>query len=95
MANYFEDIIKKPIISEKTMALTEEGKYTFEVSKDANKIEIKNAVENLFKVSVTKVNTILGTKKKKRVGKHSGFKPIVRKAIVTLKKGDKINAFEA
>ena len=89
------DIIKAPIITEKTMALKENyNKYTFKVLKTANKIEIKNAVEQIFKVKVESVNTINVLPRRKRVGQHEGFKPAYKKAIVKLAQGDKIDAFE-
>lgn len=90
------EIIKKPIITEKSMLLVEnENKYTFSVDKRANKIQIKKAVEELFNVKVVKVNKINTLPKKKRVGQHQGFKPAVTKAIVTLAEGSKIEIFEA
>ncbi|AIO18131.1 50S ribosomal protein L23 [Candidatus Izimaplasma bacterium HR1] len=90
------EIIKKPIITEKSMLLVEnENKYTFSVDKRANKIQIKNSVEELFNVKVVKVNKINSLPKKKRVGQHSGFKPAITKAIVTLAEGSKIEIFEA
>ena len=89
------EVLKRPIITEKSMKLVEMGKYTFEVSQDANKIEIKNAVKEIFSVDVEKVNLINGKAKKKRVGKHSGFKPAVTKAIVTLAAGSTIEIFSA
>lgn len=88
------DIIKRPLITEKTMKLVEEGKYTFEVSKDANKIEVKNAVQEIFKVTVTKVNLISVKGKKKRVGRYEGMKPSMKKAIVTLAVGQRIEIFD-
>jgi len=89
------DIILGPIVTEKTMALKENyNKYTFKVLKSANKIEIKNAVEQIFKVKVLGVNTINVLPKRKRVGQYEGFKPAYKKAIVTLAEGDKIAAFE-
>ncbi|MCF7925187.1 MAG: 50S ribosomal protein L23 [Candidatus Izimaplasma sp.] len=90
------EIIKHPIITEKTMLLSEQdNKYTFNVDKRANKIQIRRAVEELFDVKVTKVNKLKSARKKKRVGQHSGFKPVMTKAIVTLAEGDKIEIFEA
>ena len=90
------EIIKKPIITEKSMLLVEEQrKYTFSVDKRANKIQIKKAIEELFNVTVVKVNKINSLPKKKRVGQHSGFKPAITKAIVTLAEGSKIEIFEA
>ena len=89
------DIIQGPIITEKTMALKEkENKYTFKCLKSANKVEIKNAVEEIFKVKVLSVNTINVLPKRARVGQHVGFKPAYKKAIVKLAEGDKIDAFE-
>ncbi len=90
------EIIKRPIITEKSMLLAEqENKYTFDVDKRANKIQIKQAIEELFDVKVTKVNKIKTTPKKKRVGQYQGFKPAVTKAIVTLAEGSKIEIFNA
>lgn len=89
------DIIQGPIITEKTMGLKENfNKYTFKVAKEANKIEIKNAVEEIFKVKVLSVNTINVLPKRARVGQHVGFKPAYKKAIVKLAEGNKIDAFE-
>ena len=67
-----EDIIKRPVITEKTNSDMQEGKYTFEVAKNANKIQIAKAVESIFGVKVLKVNTIIVKGKKKRVGVHQG-----------------------
>jgi large subunit ribosomal protein L23 len=90
------EIIKRPIITEKSMLLVEEqNKYTFSVDKRANKVQIKKAVEELFDVKVVKVNVINTTPKKKRVGQHQGFKPELTKAIVTLAKDSKIEIFAA
>ena len=87
------DVVKRPIITEKSMKLVESGKYTFEVDRRANKTEIKNAIEELFKVNVESVNIINGLKKEKRVGRYKGLLPAVTKAIVTLEKGQKIEIF--
>jgi len=90
------EIIKRPIITEKSMLLVEkENQYTFSVDKRANKVEIAKAIEELFGVKVLKVNTMTTPRKKKRVGQHSGFKPIIIKAIVKLAAGDKIEIFAA
>lgn len=90
------EIIKRPIITEKSMLLVEEqNKYTFSVDKRANKVQIKKAVEELFNVKVTKVHKIKTAPKKKRVGQYTGFKAEVVKAIVTLAKGDSIEIFAA
>ena len=89
------DIIKAPIITEKTMAMKEnENKYTFKVAKSANKVEIKKAVEEIFKVKVISVHTLNVLPKHKRVGQHEGFTPAYKKAIVKLADGNKIDAFE-
>ena len=89
------DIIQGPIITEKTIKLKEDfNKYTFKVTKTANKIEIKNAVEEIFKVKVLSVNTVNVLPKRARVGQYIGFKPAYKKAIVKLADGDKIAAFE-
>jgi large subunit ribosomal protein L23 len=88
------EVLKRPIITEKSMKLVEEGKYTFEVAQEANKIEVKNAVKEIFKVDVVKVNLINGKAKAKRVGRHSGFTAKVKKAIVTVAAGQSIDIFE-
>ena len=78
------DVIIRPIITEASMSRLADKKYTFEVSSDSNKIEIKKAVEEIFKVSVAKVNTISVKAKNKRVGYHLGKTSEWKKAIVTL-----------
>ncbi len=88
------DIIKRPIITEKSYDLMNEGKFTFEVDKKANKIEVKKACETLFNVKVEKVNVINVRPKKRRVGRYEGFKPSMKKAIVTLAEGQTIEKFE-
>ena len=87
------DVVKRPLITEKSMKLVEKGQYTFEVDKRATKPEVKAAVEELFNVKVVAVNIINGLKKEKRVGKYTGLLPAVTKAIVTLEKGQKIEIF--
>ena len=81
-SNY--DIIMKPIVSEKSMAAMQEKTYVFKVAKDANKIEIKNAVEEIFKVSVEKVTTVNVGGKEKRMGVHVGKTADWKKAYVKL-----------
>lgn len=88
------DVLKKPIVSERSMGLTEQNKYSFYVDPQANKIEIKHAVQELFKVTVTDVNTMNVKGKAKRMGKYVGRTANRKKAIVTLKSGDKIELFE-
>ena len=79
------DIIKRPIITEQSMAETANKKYTFEVAKDANKIEIAKAVEEIFNVKVAKVNTLNVQGKEKRMGRYpAGRRASWKKAMVTL-----------
>lgn len=88
-------IIKRPIITEKSMMLGSEGKYAFEVYMDSNKVEIANAISAVFNVNVEKVNTLVVKGKKKRYGRSpAGRTPDWKKAYVTLKAGDKIPLFE-
>ncbi|MBR6385529.1 MAG: 50S ribosomal protein L23 [Ruminococcus sp.] len=79
-----QDIILKPVITEQSMDNLQAGKYTFKVAKDANKSEIKKAVETLFGVEVAKVNTLNVKGKEKRVGRFVGTTASWKKAIVTL-----------
>lgn len=89
------DIIKTPLITEKSTILKEkENKYVFLVDSRANKNEIKKAVEEIFKVKVLTVNTSYVRGKKKRMGRHSGKTPDKKRAILTLKEGNKIELFE-
>jgi large subunit ribosomal protein L23 len=88
-----QDIIIKPIITERSMDLLQLGKYTFKVAKGVNKIQIKKAVEELFGVKVAQVNTMNCLGRKKRMGLHAGFTPAYKKAIVTLKEGSKTIEF--
>ncbi|AGF54008.1 MULTISPECIES: 50S ribosomal protein L23 [Clostridium] len=78
------DIIRKPIITEKSMASMADKKYTFIVHVDANKSQIKRAVEEVFNVKVESVNTINGIGKTKRMGVHVGKRADYKKAVVTL-----------
>ncbi|MCR4861065.1 MAG: 50S ribosomal protein L23 [Ruminococcus sp.] len=79
-----QDIILKPVITEKSMDDLQAGKYTFKVATDANKTEIKKAVEQLFNVKVAKVNTLNCNGRTKRVGRYVGKTSDWKKAIVTL-----------
>ena len=83
------DIIRKPIITEKSMTDMEDNKYTFEVAKHATKAEIKSAVEEVFGVKVQKVNTMNMRGKMKRQGAHQGRRPSWKKAIVKLTEDSK------
>ena len=78
------DIIIKPVITEQSMEATEEKKYVFQVANDANKIEIKKAIEEIFGVKVEKVNTIRMEGKMKRMGVHVGRRASWKKAMVKL-----------
>ena len=88
------EILVKPLVYEKSMLLMGDNKYSFAVAKDANKLEIKYAVEKLFDVTVESVNTRTIRGKVKRQGRYEGKRPDVKKAIVTLKAGDQIKVFE-
>jgi large subunit ribosomal protein L23 len=89
------DIIIAPVVSEKSMSnIKKNNTYTFKVDKKANKIEIRNAIEEIFKVKVKKVNTMNVRGKKRRLGAHEGKKPDWKKAMVKLNKGDNIEVFE-
>ena len=88
------DIILAPVISEKTMGMLQDNKYTFKVKTDANKIEIKKAVEEIFKVEVDCVTTMNVMGKNKRVGVHQGKKSDWKKAIVKLKGTKTIEFFD-
>ena len=88
-------IIERPLLTEKSMDLSHHGKYTFRVAKDANKVEIRDAVHRIFKVDVVKVNTLNIKGKKRRVGRFKeGRTSDWKKAIVTLKDGQTITMFE-
>lgn len=88
-------LLKRPHLTEKTWAQKETAnQLTFAVDINANKIEIKQAIEDIFKVSVLRVNTIRQRGKVKRMGSHSGRRPDWKKAIITIREGDKIEYFE-
>lgn len=103
-----QSIIKRPLLTEKSSRLRETGgaaerhaegdtyaqQVVFEVARDANKIEIRGAVQALFKVTVTSVRTLVVRGKQKRVGRFAGRRPGWKKAFVTLKPGDNIEFFE-
>jgi large subunit ribosomal protein L23 len=103
-----QSIIKRPLLTEKTARLRETGgaasshvegedyaqKVVFEVARDANKVDVRRAVQELFKVSVTHVRTIVVRGKQKRIGRFAGRRPSWKKAFVTLKPGDNIEFFE-
>lgn len=93
MANA-RDILVRPLITEKTTMLMQEGKYAFVVAKTANKIEIAKAVETVFNVKVLAVNTVNVMGKTKRMGRHEGKRPDYKKTIVKLAPGERIEFFE-
>jgi len=88
-------VIKKPLVTEKIMAIQAQGPmYAFSVDEKADKLVIKKAVEKIFNVHVTKVNTSIIRGKLKRVGRSQGQRSRVKKAFVQLKEGEKIELFE-
>ena len=87
------DILIAPVISEKSYGLLDANKYTFIVRPDANKTQIKIAVENVFNVKVTDVNTLNRQGKRKRTRSGFGQRKSIKRAIVTLREGDRIDVF--
>jgi large subunit ribosomal protein L23 len=88
-----KEILKRPIVTEKTARLTKENQYVFEVSKEATKSEIKKAVEENFGVNVLSVKIIKVPPKRRRIGRISGWKKGYKKAIVKIEEGQKIDIF--
>jgi large subunit ribosomal protein L23 len=88
------DVIRRPLVTEKNTVLQAQGKYAFEVSGRANKILVKDAVEKAFKVTVLSVNIMTVRGKEKRIGRRLVAGSPWKKAVVTLKAGDKITIFE-
>ena len=91
------DVVIRPVVSEKSYALLDNGVYTFVVANSANKIEIRQAIEAIFNVRVTNVNTLNrgGKRKRNRRTFTFGTRPDTKRAIVTLAEGDKIDLFES
>ena len=87
------DVLQKPVISEKSYGLLDDNKYTFLVRPDANKTEIKIAVEQIFNVTVTSVNTLNRSGKRKRTRFGYGQRKATKRAIVSLAEGDRIDIF--
>lgn len=87
-------IIKAPLVSEKSMGMQEHSRYVFIVDRRADKLQIRQAVEKMFKVHVAQVNTVIKRGKKKRIGRSIGRKSNIKKAFVTLKQGETIKLFE-
>ena len=91
MNTKYLEIIKAPVVTEKSAALAQEGKYVFKVDPKANKTEIKMAIEKLFNVKVEEISTINVVPKKRRVGRYSGMSNRCKKAIVKLAEGQTID----
>ncbi|MBA2438914.1 MAG: 50S ribosomal protein L23 [Acidimicrobiia bacterium] len=91
------DVVIRPVVSEKSYALLDEGAYTFEIHRDANKIQVRKAIEELFGVKVVKVNTLnrKGKRKRNRRSATFGRRPDTKRAVVTLVEGDSIDLFES
>jgi large subunit ribosomal protein L23 len=88
------DVLIKPLITEKNTMLGALNKYTFKIDPRANKTQVKKAVETIFKVDVTKVNTITVPPKQRRVGRSVGMSAPWKKAVVTIREGQRIEIFE-
>ena len=88
------EVLRRPLITEKNTGLQAQGKYAFEVARESNKHQIKQAVEKAFNVRVTTVNVLRVPGKKRRMGRREVLTPSWKKAIVTLQSGDKIGFFE-
>jgi large subunit ribosomal protein L23 len=91
----YNDVILEPILSEKSTDLSEQNKYVFRVSIQANKHLVSKAIKEIFNVTPEKINVMRVRGKRKRVRYQYGITPAWKKAIVTLKKGDKIELFES
>ncbi len=89
----YHAIIRSPSITEKNTALRAQNKYVFEVAPTSTKLDIRRAVEKLFNVRVESVNTMVVKGKKKRQGRHVGYRPTRKKAIVRLAEGQSIDKF--
>ena len=88
------EVLRRPLITEKNAMLQAQGKYVFEIAREANKQQIREAVEKAFKVNVLAVNVMTVPGKTRRVGRQQVLTQSWKKAIVTLKPGDKIGLFE-
>ena len=88
------EVLRRPLVSEKNTELQAQGKYAFEVAREANKHQIKQAVEKAFKVGVIAVNVMTIPGKTRRIGRRQVLTQSWKKAIVTLKPGDSIRLFE-
>jgi large subunit ribosomal protein L23 len=90
---HLADLVRRPLVTEKATMLLENNQYTFEVDPRATKTQIKAAIQELFSVTVTGISTQNPPRKKRRVGKFAGHRPLYKRAIVTLSEGDTINLF--
>ncbi|MCX6010577.1 MAG: 50S ribosomal protein L23 [Chloroflexi bacterium] len=88
------EVVRRPLITEKATLLKEQNRYAFEVAKEANKRQIKEAVQAAFKVNVVKVNVMRVPGKMRRIGRRYVLTPSWKKAVVTLEPGQKIEFFE-
>jgi len=88
------EVLRRPLVTEKNSILQSQNKYAFEVALEANKPQIKQAVEKAFKVKVTSVNVTMVSGKMRRVGRQMVLTPSWKKAFVTIRSGDKIEIFE-
>lgn len=88
------EVLRRPLVTEKNSILQSQNKYAFEVALEANKPQIKQAVEKAFKVKVTSVNVTMVSGKMRRVGRQIVLTPSWKKAFVTIRSGDKIEIFE-
>ena len=88
------EVLRRPLITEKNAMLQAQGKYAFEIAREANKPQIKQAVEKAFKVKVLAVNVMTVSGKTRRIGRRQVLTQSWKMAIVTLKPGDKIELFE-
>lgn len=91
MDTKYLEVIKAPVITEKSGVIAQNGKYVFKVDSRANKIEIKQAIEKIFNVHVKEIRTINVKPKKRRVGRYTGLTNRCKKAIVKLAEGEEIN----
>lgn len=91
---HYHDVLRRPIITERSTMLNEQGRYTFEVAREANKAQIKDAVQRIFKVDVTAINVIHMPSKSKRIGRRVVQTQAWKKAVVTVKPGQRIEMFE-
>lgn len=91
MDTKYLEIIKAPVITEKSGVIAQNGKYVFKVDSRANKIEIKQAIEKIFNIHVKEIRTINVKPKKRRVGRYTGLTNRCKKAIVKLAEGEEIN----